>query len=99
MTQKTTACDAPPEHRVHTKPKGNKVNALLNRLHVAQPKPRDDVVRAPFTPEAVKERKKFDKNDPNCRLLKRDIELEEGGAGVYNIKSKCGHCETRLKRR
>ncbi|KAI1787471.1 GTP binding protein 4 [Ganoderma leucocontextum] len=85
---KTTACDALLEHRVDTKLKGNKVNAILNRLHVAQPKPRDDVVRAPFIPDAAKGRKKFDKDDPDRRRLERDIEAEEGGAGVYNINLK-----------
>ena len=86
--------DALLEHRVDTKLKVNKVNAILNRLYVAQPKPRDDIVRAPFIPAAVKERKNFDKADPNRRRLERDIELEEGGGGVYNInlKSKCEHC-------
>ena len=88
MILKTTACDALLEHRVDSKLKGNKVNAILNRLHVAQPKPRDDVVRTPFIPDVVKERKKYDKTDPERRRLERDVELEEGGAGVYNINLK-----------
>lgn len=87
-TLKTSACDALLEHRVDSKLKGNKVNAILNRLHVAQPKARDDVVRAPFIPDAVKERKKYEKEDPDRRRLERDIEAEEGGAGVYNINLK-----------
>ncbi|KAI0075852.1 GTP binding protein 4 [Panus rudis PR-1116 ss-1] len=85
MELKNKACDALLEHRVDSKLKGNKVNSILNRLHVAQPKARDDVVREPFIPEAVKNKKKFDKNDPERRRLERDIEAEEGGAGVYNI--------------
>ncbi|PIL28017.1 hypothetical protein GSI_09868 [Ganoderma sinense ZZ0214-1] len=85
---KTTACDALLEHRVDTKLKGNRVNAILNRLHVAQPRARDDVVRAPFIPDAVKGRKKYDREDPSRRRLERDIEAEEGGAGVYNINLK-----------
>ncbi|KAI0665849.1 GTP binding protein 4 [Trametes maxima] len=88
MSLKGAACDALLEHRVDAKLKGNKVNAILNRLHVAQPKPRDEVVRAPFIPEVVKDRKKYDKEDPARRRLERDIELEEGGAGVYNINLK-----------
>ncbi|KAL1941919.1 hypothetical protein VTO73DRAFT_6449 [Trametes versicolor] len=88
MSLKTVACDALLEHRVDSKLKGSKVNAILNRLHVAQPKPRDEVTRTPFIPEAVKERKKFDKTDPERRRLARDVELEEGGAGVYNINMK-----------
>ncbi|KAF9455347.1 P-loop containing nucleoside triphosphate hydrolase protein [Collybia nuda] len=85
MDVKNKACDALLAHRVDTKLKGSKINSIINRIHVAQPKARDDVVRAPFIPEAVKERKKYDKNDPDRRRLQRDIELEEGGAGVFNI--------------
>jgi len=85
MEVKNKACDALLAHRVDTKMKGTKINSIINRIHVAQPKPRDDVVRTPFIPEAVKEKKKYDKTDPNRKRLQRDIELEEGGAGVYNI--------------
>ncbi|THH28782.1 hypothetical protein EUX98_g5405 [Antrodiella citrinella] len=88
MELKNKACDALLEHRVDTKLKGNKINSIINRLHVAQPKARDDVVREPFIPDAIKEKKKYDKNDPERKRLERDIELEEGGAGVYNINMK-----------
>lgn len=88
MELKNKACDALLQHRVDVKLKGNKVNTILNRLHVAQPKARDDVVREPFIPEAVKARKPFDRNDLDRPRLERDIEAEEGGAGVYNINLK-----------
>jgi len=88
MDLKNKACDALLAHRVDTKLKGSKINSVINRIHVAQPKARDDLVRAPFIPEVVKERKKYDKNDPERRRLQRDIELEEGGAGVFNINMK-----------
>lgn len=88
MEVKNKACDALLAHRVDTKMKGTKINSIINRIHVAQPKPRDDVVRTPFIPEAVKEKKKYDKSDPNRKRLQRDIELEEGGPGVYNINLK-----------
>ncbi|KAJ6616674.1 GTP binding protein 4 [Mycena sp. CBHHK59/15] len=88
MDVKTTACDALLAHRVDNKVKGSKITSVINRIHVAQPKPRDDLVRAPCIPDVVKERKKYDKNDPDRRLLQRDIELVEGGAGVYNINMK-----------
>lgn len=88
MEVKNTACDALLAHRVDNKMKGSKINSIINRIHVAQPKPRDDVVRAPCIPEGVRERKKYDKNDPERRKLKRDVELEEGGPGVYNINMK-----------
>jgi nucleolar GTP-binding protein len=88
MDLKNKACDALLAHRVDMKLKGNKINSIINRIHVAQPKARDDLVRAPHIPEEVKGKKKYDKNDPERRKLQRDIELEEGGAGVFNINMK-----------
>ncbi|KAI0305475.1 P-loop containing nucleoside triphosphate hydrolase protein [Multifurca ochricompacta] len=88
MDLKNKACDALLAQRVDAKLKGSKINTIINRIHVAQPKPRDGVVREPFVPEAIRLRKKYDKNDPDRRKLERDIELEEGGAGVYNISLK-----------
>ena len=88
MALKNTACDALLAHRVDSKLKGSKVNSIINRIHVAQPKARDDIVRAPHIPEGAKARKKYDKNDPERRRLQRDLEMEEGGAGVFNINLK-----------
>lgn len=85
---KTTACDTLLAHRVESKLKGTKINSIINRIHVAQPKARDDVVRAPFIPDTVKSRQKYDAQDPMRRRLERDIEAEEGGAGVYNMSMK-----------
>ncbi|KZO95627.1 putative NOG1-nucleolar G-protein required for 60S ribosomal subunit biogenesis [Calocera viscosa TUFC12733] len=85
---KTAACDALLAHRVDSKLKGNKINSIANRIHVAVPKARDDLVREAFIPEAAKNRIRYDKDDPVGRRLERDIEAEEGGAGVYNINMK-----------
>ncbi|MCJ1346592.1 Nucleolar GTP-binding protein 1 [Peltigera leucophlebia] len=68
---------------------GGRLGDLLTRIHVAQPL--GGVVREPFIPEAVKELKKFDKNDPDRRRLARDIEEENGGAGVFNVDLKQGY--------
>lgn len=59
---------------------------VLARIHVARPL--GGVVRETFVPEAVKQMKKYDKNDSERRRLARDIEEEEGGAGVYNVDLK-----------
>lgn len=59
---------------------------LAARIHVAQPM--NGVVREFFIPEAVKNTKKYDRNDPERRRLARDIEEEQGGAGVYNVDLK-----------
>ena len=91
MDLKNKACDALLAQRVDAKLKGSKINSIINRIHVAQPKPRDDIVREPCIPEAVKSLKKYDKNDPERRKLERDIELEDGGAGVYNINLKSAY--------
>jgi nucleolar GTP-binding protein len=56
---------------------------LLRRIHVAQPL--GGVTRETSIPEAVLNRKKYDKDDPDRPLLERDLEEQEGGAGVYNI--------------
>lgn len=56
---------------------------LLRRIHVAQPM--GGVVRETFIPEAAKNKMKFSKDDPDRPQLERDIEEENGGAGVYNF--------------
>lgn len=56
---------------------------LLRRIHVAQPL--GGVVRETFIPEAAKNKKKYDAEDPDRPRLERDLEEENGGAGVYNI--------------
>ena len=88
---KAAACDALLAHRVESKLKGTKINSVINRIHVALPRPRDDLVREAFIPEAVRERRMYDREDPRRRRLERDLEAEEGGAGVYNVnlKSRC----------
>jgi nucleolar GTP-binding protein len=65
---------------------GSRLGDVLARIHVARPM--DGIVREAFIPEAVKQMKKYDKNDPERRKLARDIEEEQGGAGVYNVDLK-----------
>ncbi|CAG8890238.1 unnamed protein product [Penicillium nalgiovense] len=87
---KNAACDKLLAERVSQKLKsgssaatpGSRLGDVLSRIHVAQPM---GGVRETFIPEGVRELKKYDKNDPNRRRLERDIEEENGGAGVYNF--------------
>jgi nucleolar GTP-binding protein len=65
---------------------GGRLGDVLTRIHVARPM--DGIVREAFIPEAVKQMKKYDKNDPERRKLARDLEEENGGAGVYNVDLK-----------
>lgn len=90
MDTRNLACDVLLASRVETKMKGNKINAVLNRLHVAQPKSRDDVERTAFIPEAIANGsiKKYDAKNPERRRTLRDEQEENGGAGVFNIDVK-----------
>lgn len=92
---KNAACDRLIADRVAQKLKagtntsgavGGRLADVLSRIHVAQPM--GGVVRETFIPEAVKTLKKYDKTDPERRKLARDIEEENGGAGVYNVNLK-----------
>lgn len=65
---------------------GGRLADVLSRIHVARPM--DGIVRETFIPEAVKNLKRYDKTDPERRRLARDIEEENGGAGVYNVDLK-----------
>ena len=90
MELKQRACDTLLATRVDSKTRGPKMQSILNRLHVATPQKRDEVERVPHIPAAVREgkRKKFDNDDPNRRRTERDIQEEQGGAGVHNIDLK-----------
>ncbi|KAF0903821.1 hypothetical protein E2562_029925 [Oryza meyeriana var. granulata] len=89
---KNAACERLLDQRVEIKMKSKKINDCLNRFHVAMPKPRDNKERPPCIPQAVlearanaaaaKEKKKLD------RKLEKDLENENGGAGVYSVSLK-----------
>ncbi|KAJ5232408.1 Nucleolar GTP-binding protein 1 [Penicillium chermesinum] len=87
---KNAACDKLLAERVSQKLKsgtasatpGGRLGDVLARIHVAQPM---GGVRETHIPEAVKNLKKYDKNDPNRRELETDREQAEGGAGVYSF--------------
>lgn len=94
---KSTACDALIASRVAAKlssapipadgtlPPG-RLGDVLSRIHVAQPL--GGIVREPYIPEAVKaQRASTNTSDPK-KPLARDIEAENGGAGVYNVDMK-----------
>ena len=62
---------------------GGRLAEVMARIHVAQPMGGE--TRETFIPEAIKNLKKYDKNDPERRVLAKDIEVENGGAGVFNV--------------
>lgn len=61
------------------------MEGVLNRLHLAVPKPRDDKSRPPCIPESVLV-KKQQQAEKRKRKLERDIELEEGDDYVLDLK-------------
>lgn len=93
---KNAACDRLIADRVAAKLKAGtstssgqptgRLGDLLARIHVAQPL--GGIARETHIPETVRQLKKYNKNDPQRRTLERDIEDENGGAGVYNIDLK-----------
>lgn len=90
---KNAACERLIAERVATKLKagqsssgavGSRLQEVMARIHVARPMEGSAPLET-FVPEAVKSAKKYDKNDPERRKLARDIEDENGGAGVYSV--------------
>lgn len=61
------------------------MDGVLNRLHVAIPKPRDEKPRPPCIPESVLAKRR-EQAEKRKRKLERDIELEEGDDYVLNLK-------------
>lgn len=85
MEVRNKACDVLLNTRLEQKTKStSRMNSILNKIHVARPVLREGMdERGPHIPDAVAALKKYDRNDPERRKLARDIEAENGGAGVY----------------
>ncbi|ORE01583.1 GTP binding protein 4 [Rhizopus microsporus var. microsporus] len=88
MNVRNISCDKLLAARVEMKMKSNKMNDVINKIHLAIPQQRDNVARLPNIPAEVTSRAKYDPNDPNRRQLEKDLEVENGGAGVYNVDLK-----------
>ncbi|RWW21160.1 hypothetical protein GW17_00014687 [Ensete ventricosum] len=81
---KNAACERLLNQRVEIKMKSKKINDCLNRFHVAIPKPRDTKERPPCIPPAVLEASEKADEEKGKRKLEKDLEEENGGAGVYS---------------
>ncbi|XP_076640785.1 nucleolar GTP-binding protein 1 [Halictus rubicundus] len=87
MDVKIQACERLLEFRVDQKIRTKKVEGLLNRLHVAQPVPRDNKVRAPCIPEIIlQKRQAAAEQATRKRKLERHIEEELGDDYVLDLK-------------
>jgi nucleolar GTP-binding protein len=69
-------------YRVEVKVAGKRINDVLNRIHIAQPKARDNAARPPVIPPGVAEARAKRAAGQRKRTQK-DIQEEKGGAGVY----------------
>jgi len=87
---KELACGKLLEFRVASKVRSKKADAIMNKLHVAMPKPRDNKDRPECIPASVAARKEMmgaageNAMEEEPRRTERDLMLENGGAGVYN---------------
>ncbi|SCU87958.1 LAFA_0E09846g1_1 [Lachancea sp. 'fantastica'] len=90
MAVRNKACEKLLASRIENKLKSTaRINNVLNKIHVAKPQARDDGIdRSPYIPEGIKNKVKYDAEDPDRMKLARDIEAENGGAGVFNINLK-----------
>ena len=84
ISVRNAACDALLAHRVEQKMRGNRIETVANKIHVAMPMKRDEVKREAFIPDIVKSMKKYDKEDPDRRRLERDEEQAMEGLGIFN---------------
>lgn len=88
MNVRNSACEKLLNQRVEAKMRSQKISDVLNKLHLAEPTSRDERTRPAFIPEAVLKKRVEYNNVETERKLARDVELENGGAGVYNINLK-----------
>eukprot|EP01023_Acetabularia_acetabulum_P035975 TRINITY_DN3401_c0_g1_i4.p1 TRINITY_DN3401_c0_g1~~TRINITY_DN3401_c0_g1_i4.p1 ORF type:complete len:676 (-),score=137.05 TRINITY_DN3401_c0_g1_i4:1599-3626(-) len=85
MNVKQVACERLLANRVGTKVQGKKITDVVNRVHVAVPKPRDDIQRPPVIPPGVEEARQ--KRDAGLHVIEDDEKINQekfGGAGVYS---------------
>lgn len=83
MDVKQTACDRLLSYRVELKVAGKHIGDVLNRIHVAVPKPRDRASRPPVIPPGVAEARAR-RAAGEKKKLEKDFQEEMGGAGVYS---------------
>lgn len=62
---------------------GTRLAGIMERIHVAQPL--GGVTREAYIPDAIRSLKKHDVKNPERRMLAKDVEFMNGGAGVYNV--------------
>ena len=84
MEVKRVCCDKLLAARVEQKLASRRAGEVLNRLHVAQPKPRDNVSRPAVIPHSVAINKAKKASGELKIVTEKQMQEENGGAGVYN---------------
>ncbi|KAJ9523084.1 hypothetical protein QJQ45_023934 [Haematococcus lacustris] len=84
MQAKQVACERLLAHRVEVKVAGKRINDVLNRIHIAMPKPRDGSARPPVIPAGVAEARAR-RVAGEKKKLQKHFQEENGGAGVYSM--------------
>jgi nucleolar GTP-binding protein len=79
---KSAACDRLLASRVEVKLKSRRVGDVVGRIHVAMPRQRDGVSRPPVIPPGV-EQARARREAGERRRTEKDLQEENGGAGVY----------------
>jgi nucleolar GTP-binding protein len=86
---KAAACERLLQMRVEAKLKGKRRDDVLQRLHMAVPRPRDGMPRLPNIPESVLlrvgEAEDIKKERVKGRRLAKDLEEEMGGGGTLSL--------------
>jgi len=94
MQVRNDACELLLAHRVEMKIKSSRVNDVLNRLHVAEPKKRDTKERPAFIPAAILAKKssssssgmEVEVNTASKKKTERELELELGDEYTIDLR-------------
>ena len=84
MEVKRVCCDKLLAARVEQKLASRRAGEVLNRLHVAQPKPRDAVSRPAVVPHSVALNRAKKASGELKIVTEKMLQEENGGAGVYS---------------
>lgn len=84
MDVKRVCCDKLLAARVEQKLASRRAGEVLNRLHVAQPKPRDAVSRPAVIPHSVALNRARKASGELKMVTEKELQEENGGAGVYS---------------
>ncbi|KAF0764910.1 nucleolar GTP-binding protein 1, partial [Aphis craccivora] len=86
MEVKQQACDTLLAYRIENKIQAKKVDSILNRLHVALPKTRDEKVRPPCIPEMVLQKQRLAELQEFKKKLEKNLEDELGDDYILDLK-------------